>query len=193
MYKRSVFIGGFNMPTSTIDNSNVNQVYTRTSDFIISKEITRNANSIIYDKNCIVNDTGVTTLPFFDFSILGVVTNKIITIRTIVITSNNGGTTKIKPLFIFYNSNTLTGSTLTDNSFFNPTYEETILKQIAIVEPLPTVLAIGNLTYHVIQNELIRIGKLDINNKLYFAMITDEGYIPKISEKFYITIKGYLS
>jgi hypothetical protein len=171
----------------------VAQVYTRQTDFIISKEIIRSANNTMYKKSFIVNNVGASTLPFFDFSTIGSTGNKVVTIKTIVLTSDNGGTVRISPLFYFYNSPTLTGSVLTDNSFFNPSYSQSIAKQVATIEPLPTVLAYGNLIYIVMQNELVRIGQLDATGKLYFAMLCDENYTPKISEHFFITIKGFIS
>jgi len=182
------------MPTVTVDNTNLNQVYTKNTDFIISTEITRSSNTNIYEKSGIVNNSGSNTLPYFDFSTFGInVNNRILTIRTIVLTSNNGGSTRIKPLLYFYNSNNLIGSTLTDNSFFNPSYDESKLKQVCTIEPLPVELAYGNQIYIILQNELTRIGRLDSTGKLYFALLCDQGYTPKSEEKFFLTIKGYLS
>jgi hypothetical protein len=180
------------MPTTTIDNSSVNQVYVRESNFVITCEIIKSNNTNVYLKGQLVNNALSTVLPNFNFSPLGLVANKNITIRTITVMSNNGGILAISPIFSFYKNNTIIGLPLTDNSAFNPSYSENKIKLSCTIEPLKTIIPVGNLNYIIGQNELIRIGTLDSSNRIYFAMATNEEYIPIANEKFYITIKGYL-
>jgi hypothetical protein len=174
-------------------NTNLDEVYIRQSSFIVNTEIITSPVIEAYSIGDLVNNASSSILPNLDFSSFGTgIANKNVVIESITVKSNNGGAYALTPLFTFYNSDNLTGSVLIDNNFFNPSYTESILKEICIIEPLQTVIPVGNLIYNIMQNELIRIGKLDTNGKLYFAMVSTKYYLPIASEHFYITIKGYL-
>jgi hypothetical protein len=179
-------------PHTQVDDTAINQIYSRQSYFFVTSEITRTNNTTPYKIGDLINNSGASTLPSFDFTSIGSLSGRNITINTITLMSNNGGIIAISPIFGFYTSNTITGLTLADNTSFNPSYAQNSTKLTCTIEPLKTQVPIGNLTYIIIQNELTRIGQLDSSNKIYFALVANKAYIPIASEKFYITIKGYL-
>jgi hypothetical protein len=169
-----------------------NQFYVSNSEFILCNEIITSSAIPCYQMGTIINNNGQTSLPNFDFSEFGDFANRLVVLQSITITSNNGGAYALQPLFTFYNANTIIGSNLTDGQYFNPSYAETILKQICIIEPLTKVIPIGNHVYHILQNEMIRVGTLDDNCRLFYALVSTQFYIPIPNEHLFITIKGYL-
>lgn len=178
--------------------SKLNQIPTNITEEEISIEITRPSDTVAYTANDLINANAATTLPEIDFSTKfgASVANRRIQINSIQITSSNGSaSTKLIPEVIFYNANTLTGSTLIDNIAFNPTYAQHVLKKATAFSKqenwVTSDFAYGNF-YEMRLTEIIRNACLDVNGKLFLALIATNAYIPASSEKLTITIKFYL-
>jgi hypothetical protein len=97
------------------------------------------------------------------------------------------------PYIMLFNSDTLTGQTLTDNVVFDPTYAELTAKRVMTIEPTFTAIDTGSNSYTLVSSEKQRICKLDATCKVYLALIhSTNNYATVASEKFYITLKGNL-
>jgi hypothetical protein len=180
------------------DLSMTNQIPTSITEQEISVEITRPTNTDAYTANDIINSNAATTLPELDFSALfgTTVANRRIQINSMQITSSNGAAvTKLVPEIILYNANTLIGQTLTDNTAFNPTYAQHVLKKATAFSKQENWVngdfAYGNF-YEMRLTEIIRNACLDANGKLYVSIIATNAYVPASGEKFTITLKFYL-
>jgi hypothetical protein len=179
--------------TNTSSSTQYNQFYIRPTGFTIFTEIVRPSNATPYILNSIINGTGLSTLPALDFSGLGSLGNRIVEINQCRIISSFGSSVaKMNPIVHLYNSNVLTGSTLTDGTAFNPTYAEEILKEQIIFDSLSTIINHGSASYQILESEVLRHATLDANSKLYFAIINNSLYTPAIDEHIYLTIKGYV-
>ena len=186
-----------NMQVGNNDVTPLNQVNTNVSEFELSKEITLAAGATIYSINDIINADSATTLPELDFgTVIGSAAARKIQINSIQITSSNGAaSTRLLPEVILYNANALTGQTLTDNTAFNPSYAQHVLKKATAFSRYENWVtgdfAYGNF-YETRLTEVIRNATLDALGKLYLALIATNAYTPAASEKFTITIKFYL-
>lgn len=79
-----------------------------------------------------MNNSGSSVLPTFDFSTLGNLQNRYINVTSLNIISSNGGVSianEMVPVVHLFNANTIPGSTLTDNTPFNPSYTAVIKKE----------------------------------------------------------------
>ena len=186
-------ITGLSSVPVLIGNTALLPVFTTTSDFQISLEITRPTDTTPYDINDLINNNGSTTLPAFDFSILGDLTNRFIEILSIIIISNNGAITlpRLSPFIHLFNVNS-PGFTVTDNSPFSPTYTQMINYRVLSIDSTFTPIASGSDCYLLVSADKDRILKLDASSKVYLALINSNAYIPSSSEKITVILQGRL-
>jgi hypothetical protein len=196
-----VFIGNINvMQTNTgaintpviVNNSFINPIYTRNANFEVKLEITRPADITGYAANDLINNDGSSSLPYFDFAPLGDFTNRFINLTTIIVISSNGtAVTKLDPFMHFFNEITLSGSDLTDNVQFNPTYDVMSNNRTMSIESNFTSIDHGDNCYLLQAAEKQRLLLLNAQSRLYLAMVTSASYTPTSGEKFTVVLKGY--
>ena len=186
-----------NVQVGNADVTPINQVNTNVTKVEASVVLTI-ASGGLYTANDIINNSTDSTLPAIDFSTAfgSSLANREIQINSVQIRSSNGAaTTKLIPELILYNANTLTGSTLTDSTQFNPTEAQHALKKVTAMSKSENWnlgdFAYGNF-YEMRLTEIIRNAKLDANGKLYLALIATNAYTSATNEVITVTIKGYL-
>lgn len=173
--------------------TSITQEYIRPTEFEISGEITRSANTTPYTINQIIGGTGETTMTLLDFTTLGSVNNRKLQINNISLYSSYGSATvKLNPIIHVCNTSTLSGQTQTDTTTFNPSYAETIAKDVLIFDNLSTIINHGSGYYKLFQAEIIRNCTLNSSGQLYFCIISNGSYTPASGELISVVLKGYL-
>jgi hypothetical protein len=191
-------IGKVGMQVGGADLDGAHQLPTNVTELEVSCVITRAANTTQYTQNAIINGNGASVLPELDFSTAygSSLAGRKIQINSIMINSDYGAaSTKLVPEVILYNANTLTGQTLTDNTAFNPTAAQHILKKAASFSKQENWqlgdFAYGNF-YEMRLTEIVRNATLDANGKLYPSVIATNAYTPKSGEVITLTVKAYV-
>jgi len=174
----------------------------REGSFEASVEITRPANVSQYDVNDIINGNGLSVFQDIDLSENEYAIQKLaegnddnvhIEINEVEVYSSNGSAViKLAPIIQIYNSNAITGSTLTDNTAYDPTYAQlsTKLEQSINADEFNQSIDFGSNVYKLSANELARRCKLDANNKLYLGIIAGNTYTPSSGEIIKVVVKG---
>lgn len=160
--------------------------------FEISNEITRANNTTAYSSQQIINGDSLTSLIALDFSSVAAGGAELQCSSVIVLSDNGSATTKLSAVIEFFNSSTISGSTLTDGQAFNPSYAERKAKRIFSFEDISTIAAAGTGSYVIAQTECVRKLTLPSTPIIYAALIANNAYTPKATEKLTIVIRGYI-
>lgn len=160
--------------------------------FAISVELTRPADTTAYAIGDLINTDSAEVLPTLDFSSIASASQKIMITGADVLDENGSASVKLSAILHLFNANSLTGSTLTDNTAFAPTYAEIKAKRVMTLEDVSITTAFGTAAYLLSTSELQRICTLDANAKLYAALIANSAYTPASGGKLALTVRGFL-
>jgi|ERR1035437_200807 hypothetical protein len=161
--------------------------------FRVTTEITRPADTIAYAIGDIVNNgASPTVLPTLDFGIGNANKNIIITGYSF----KRNYAINVWPYDLYlYNANVLTGQTLADNTAFNPTFAEQILKLQNTVTWTNqdgehfNASNSGSITNF---NPMAVQATLDANGKLYLAVIVNTVFTPPSASIQDFTLTGII-
>lgn len=175
--------------------SSTNQVPTNVTEFEVSVEITRPANTTAYSVGQLINGNGASTLPTLDLgAYLGISAKRNIQIsRASILSSNGAASTKLSAIVALFNvNNPAVGGTLADQQTASFTYAAAKAAKQATLESLSTAVGYGTACYEIMQTELMRTSDTDASCKLYAAIIANNAYTPASGETLLLTVRGYL-
>jgi len=174
-------------------NTYQNQLFIKPTSFIISKTITRSANTTSYTAGQIINNVGSSILPYFDFTTLGYPSSvRNIEIKEVQLTTNNvSGSLNV---YAYFMSSQITGS-WTDGTLFNPSYSNwnktanSGISLTSLVNYPNGMTSLSQQPVPLLYGGTFR-NSLDSNGFLYFALTSQGVYTTISSQIFDITIKG---
>jgi hypothetical protein len=173
--------------------SQLNTINNTKKSFILTKTITRPANTIVYTAGQIINNVGNSSLMYFDFTTLGINGSRNIIIKEVQLTSNNNVSVNINLTLL---SSQIIGTWI-DGLLFNPSYANwnktsnvNILLQLSSNTP-SSIAGTSNLPNQLNYGATANTS-LDINSFLYFALTTNAVLTPIASQVFDLTIKGII-
>lgn len=174
--------------------SDTNQVPSKVTEFEVSVEITRPANTTAYTVGQIINSNAATTLPALDLSaLIGAVARNVQLNRISITSSNGAAATKLSAIAaIFKVNNPAVGGTLADAQTASATYATVKANLQTVFEAISTSLGFGTASYNIFQGEVQRLATTDATGKLYLMLIANNAYTPASGETLYVTVKGYL-
>ena len=185
-----VMSGMGNLPV-IISNPPIAPAFISTSGFEISLVITRPSDIIPYSINDLINNSvGSTTLPQFNFSVLGNLNYRFIEVTSVTIISNNGAASpKLAPYLHLFNVNN-PGFAVTDNSPFLPTYTSLVNYRALSIGPSFTAIDTGDLCYLLTTPDKPMILKLSSSSRIFLALVNSSPYIPIADETIKVILKG---
>ena len=169
------------------------QMPTGVTEFEVSVEITRAANTAAYAANQVVNGTGASTLPALDLSALIGANARAVQLNSATVMSNNGGASvPFQGVLHLLNVNNPSGQTVTDQAAYNPSYAVQKTNRSVSFENISTRIIHGAAAALYMQTDVVRNAVTDATGKFYAALVTSNAYTPASGETITIALKGYL-
>lgn len=171
------------------------------ASFEESISITRPANTTQYAVNDVINGNGETEFAEVDLSTnvyvvekakCGVTSQKCVIEEIELFSSNGAAVIKLAPIIQIYNAATISGSTLTDNTAYDPTYAQVIAKLINTVnsDEFNQSIDFGTNVYKLAANEINRKITLPSTNIFYVGIFAGNTYTPASTEQLKLIVKG---
>lgn len=168
-------------------------VQIRQPAFNLNCTLTRPNDTTAYTAGDIINSSGADKLPYFDLSCICPPNTKIQITGISILDEFGTAATKLQANLHFFNADTLTGYTPTDNTAFAPTFAEILSKKLGSVTGISTNATFGTNAYVVVLNTNFSfITQTASDGKLYFALCPTNGYTPGAQKKLIVNITGYI-
>lgn len=161
--------------------------------FNVNCTLTRPNDTTAYTAGDIINNSGSSVLPNFDFSAICPPGTKLQITGIQILDEFGTAATKLQTNIHFFNADALTGYTPTDNAAFNPTFAEVNSKRLGSVTGITSNATFGTNAYVVTLNTNFSfVTQTAAVGKLYFALCPSNAYTPGSQKKLVINITGFI-